>query len=74
MTTLECISRSEVLLAPPKYNLSTTMRISHGRALRIWIANGIEDMPLKRTSAINGIGILINRRVGLLLCQGMAAP
>ena len=61
MTTLECISRSEVLLAPPKYNLSTTMRISHGRALRIGIANGIEDMPSKRASANKGIGMLSNQ-------------
>lgn len=58
MTTLECMSRSDVLLAPPKYNLSTAMRISHGRALRTGIANGMEDRPSKRASASKGMGML----------------
>lgn len=57
MITLECIKRSEVLFAPPKYNLSKYMRTSHGRALSICIANGVEIMPLESTSASKGIGI-----------------
>ncbi len=58
MITLECISRSEVLLAPPKYTFKRTRRTSHGTTLRIGIAKGMEAIPLKRISANKGIGIL----------------
>ena len=57
MTTLECIKRSEVLLAPPKYHFITHVRTTHGSAFSIGIANGTASTPLKTTSANSGIGI-----------------
>lgn len=57
MTTLECIKRSEVLLAPPKYHFSTHVRTTHGSAFSIGTANGTASTPLKTTSANSGIGI-----------------
>lgn len=57
MTTLECIKRSEVLLAPPKYILRIMTRTIHGKILRAETANGIEEMPPKMASAIKGIGM-----------------
>lgn len=57
MTTLECIKRSEVLLAPPKYSLRITTRTTHGRILRTETANGMEEMPPKMASAMRGMGM-----------------
>ena len=57
MTTLECIKRSEVLLAPPKYHFNTHVRITHGSAFSIGRAKGTASTPLKTTSAKRGIGI-----------------
>ena len=59
MTTLECIKRSEVLLAPPKYHFSTHVRTTHGSAFSIGRANGTASLPLKTTSANRGIGISV---------------
>jgi len=58
--TLECIRRSEVLLAPPKYNLRSHVRTSQGRVFSIGIAKGMEETPLNSTSASSGIGIMIH--------------
>lgn len=71
MITFECISRSEVLLAPPKYSLRRTSAMSHGMVVRIVTAYGIELMPLKSTSANRGIGISIRGSKGFFDTHGL---
>lgn len=58
MITLECIKRSEILLAPPKYHFASHVRMTQGNAFSIGRRYGIESGPLKTMSPSNGIGIL----------------
>ena len=57
MITFECMSRSEVFLAPPKYHLRRYRAKSHGTVFRTGTAKGIEEMPTNMASANNGRGI-----------------
>ena len=58
MTTLECIKRSEVFLAPPKYSFRSAMGTSHKRPLNALTVKATAGAPLKMLSNINGRGIV----------------
>ena len=57
MMTLECITRSERLLAPPKYVFRRYIRASHGSVFKTVEAYGMLEKPSSRISATRGIGI-----------------
>lgn len=58
MTTLECIRRSEVFLAPPKYSFRSATGTSHNRDLKAVMKKGTAGTPLTMLSAMNGRGIV----------------
>ena len=58
MTTLDLMSRSDLLTAPAKYDLRSHNATSQGRILRRGDSRGIEAIPLEAMSASKGIGIL----------------
>ena len=62
MIILECIKRSEVLLAPPKYHFRSHVSRTQGNAFSTGRAKGIESTPSKIASANKGIGISTARR------------
>lgn len=57
ITTFECIKRSEVLLAPPKYSLSSHIRPNQGSVFSNGTRYGIDEIPLNIMSASSGMGI-----------------
>ena len=59
MTTLDFISRSEVLRAPPKYHLEMRINASHGSSFNVGIEYGIEKMPFSAASARIAIGMMV---------------
>lgn len=68
MITLECIKRSEVLLAPPKYIFSSHIESSKSKIFRRGITNGNKDTPSNITLATICIGIFSAGCCGLLAC------
>lgn len=65
MTTLDLMSRSDLLTAPAKYDLRSHNAMSQGRVLSRGDSSGIEAIPLEAMSASKGIGILA---VGIAAC------
>lgn len=66
ITTLDFISRSEALLAPPKYHLEMKINASHGRSFNVGTTNGMEEIPLLAISNNIGIGMMrIKLRCGI---------
>ena len=58
MTTFECITRSELFLAPPNQYFSATRMRIHGAALRMVYECGMDERPSDIPWAIMGMGIV----------------